>query len=219
MKLVRVVSAGETDGAYEFDDGSVLFWTQGRGGFVVEGGLGFFPKVDDFRAKMQTAEQAFAESANFALIAVEGLYALPEDLMKKAKDAAQSEQEGKYKLANYLKETKYLDVDVAQLKVTKVEISDGLGDRLPAIETSGTYRGEPFHATMCPELFGRDMEVDWIVMPTSVDEMNMQDGTANLMDLEPLIYSDPAYLAVLKQAEEAYEAGADEDEESEEDEG
>ena len=116
--------------------------------------------------------------------------------------------------------TTLLPFDAKQLKITKVAIIDGLGTRLPAIDVSGTYRDQPLKASFGPELFGRDMEIEWDVIPPSVDAENMQDDAkfANLMDMENAIMDVPMYVDVLAQAEEAYEEAGDEDEESDEEE-
>lgn len=42
MKLIKIYDIEADFGAYEFNNGHVLFMTTGRGGFVVEGGLGYY---------------------------------------------------------------------------------------------------------------------------------------------------------------------------------
>lgn len=105
-KELTKVYVGDELGAYEFDDGTVLFWTSGRGGFVVCGGLGIWPPGDDFRERMREATK----------LAEEQLYRFDEssielgetgfnhpDLIQKAREASQADPEhpSKYNLSNY----------------------------------------------------------------------------------------------------------------------
>lgn len=59
MKLETVIEYPDgVSGCYEFTDGIQLFWTEGRGGFVVEGGLGLWP--NDGNPEMEMIERTKA---------------------------------------------------------------------------------------------------------------------------------------------------------------
>lgn len=109
--LKKIWSAGEEDGAFEFTNGAVLFWTSGRGGFLVEGGLGFYDPSEDAlpseyremaRAASVAVEAIGGEVEECEVVQLGGLYDLPSELMAKARAAYQSLEPGKYQLSRYL---------------------------------------------------------------------------------------------------------------------
>lgn len=100
---VRTISIGDEDGITEFSDNTILFWTSGRGGFVVEGGLGFWPNSPKAEDNMVSHSEILSSgygNSNY----VESWSELPSDILEKARNAFQSSEPGKYCLSERLRE-------------------------------------------------------------------------------------------------------------------
>lgn len=103
----------------------------------------------------------------------------------------------------------FLPFDPAQLML-QARVTQGLGERFPTILVSGTYRGEPIQVAFAPELGGRDIDVNWIQLPTTLDPNNMQgmgqDPTEpDLLNLELAIQEAPEYLAAYDEGMAAWD--------------
>lgn len=102
VKLTKIYSIGDEDGISEFNDGSLLFWTSGRGGFVIPGGLGVWPKdlgSVGMKERGEISDQGMPgdyEEESFG-----AWQELPDDIRQKAQGAFQSDKIGKYSLRSY----------------------------------------------------------------------------------------------------------------------
>jgi hypothetical protein len=100
---VRTYSIGEHDGATEFSDGSVYFWTHGPGGFIVQGGLGIWPSDLGADGMQKVAEILDGEDYG-QIIPLNSWEDLPDEIARKGVDAFQSGGgAGAYNLKSYLK--------------------------------------------------------------------------------------------------------------------
>lgn len=103
----------------------------------------------------------------------------------------------------------FLPFDPAQLQM-QAQITEGLGERFPLILVQGTYRGEPIQVAIAPELGGREIDVNWIQLPTTLDQDNMSGADndplgPDLLNLELAIQEHPAYMAAYDQGMQAWD--------------
>jgi hypothetical protein len=109
MKILTTYSIGDEDGVYVFDDGTVWFWTAGRGGFIMDGTMGIWPPTDDYKEQILARhEWTFSpEYDTGKMVTLKRWLDLPPDILGKAVLARQPTRPSKYSLIGALMQEVY----------------------------------------------------------------------------------------------------------------